>query len=46
MINYIAYLQEAEILDIYVSINRKNKPVSTIKTDVIYQQAEIYRQKD
>ena len=35
----------AEILDIYVSINRKNKPVSTIRTDVIYQQAEAYRQK-
>lgn len=35
----------AEILDIYVCINRKNKPVSTIKTDIIYQQAEIYRQK-
>ena len=35
----------AEILDIYVSINRKNKPISTIKTDVIYQQAEAYRQK-
>ena len=35
----------AEILDIYVSINRKTKPISTMKDDVIYQQAEIYRQK-
>ena len=35
----------AEIVDIYVCINRKNKPLATCKNDVIYQQAEIYRQK-
>jgi len=35
----------AEIIDIYVCINRKNKPIATTKDDRIYQQAEIYRQK-
>ena len=35
----------SKIVDIDVRINRRAKPISTIKNDILYHQAEVYRQK-
>lgn len=35
----------SQIVDIDVRINRRAKPISTIKNDILYHQAEVYRQK-